>query len=222
MRYCYGVSSVLCDRDRVEWLTVALTAFALIVPVELPDKTFVATLVLSTRYRPLPVWLGVSAAFAVQCLVAVAAGHLLSRLPERPVQIVAAGLFTVGAVLLIRGARRADAEEAEQEQEYERRASAPRTGLRAAVTSFAVLFHRGVGRPVPAPYRRSGGRRPAGGPGVRRLARRAGDGLRRGRPARTVAAPARPLVTRAVHRRRGLRRPGVPDNPRRAALTGCR
>lgn len=43
-------------------------------------------------------------------------------------------------MLLIRGARRADAEEAEQEQEYERRASAPRTGLRAAVTSFAVLF----------------------------------------------------------------------------------
>ena len=42
-------------------LTVALTAFALIFPVELPDKTFIATLVLATRYRPLLVWLGVSA-----------------------------------------------------------------------------------------------------------------------------------------------------------------
>ena len=50
--------------------TVA-TAFALIFPVELPDKTFVATLVLATRYRPLLVWIGVSAAFVVQCLVAI-------------------------------------------------------------------------------------------------------------------------------------------------------
>ena len=56
----------------MEWLTAAGTAFALIVPLELPDKTFVATLVLSTRYRPLPVWLGVVAAFGVQCAVAVA------------------------------------------------------------------------------------------------------------------------------------------------------
>lgn len=32
-------------------LGVALTAFALILPAELPDKTFVATMVLSTRYR---------------------------------------------------------------------------------------------------------------------------------------------------------------------------
>ena len=47
----------------MEWVTAALAAFAVIVPVELPDKTFVATLVLSTRYQPLPVWAGVTAAF---------------------------------------------------------------------------------------------------------------------------------------------------------------
>ena len=34
-------------------LTVAAAAFALIFPVEFPDKTFVATLVLATRFRPL-------------------------------------------------------------------------------------------------------------------------------------------------------------------------
>ena len=38
---------------------MALTAFVALVPVELPDKTFVATLVLATRYRPLLVWIGV-------------------------------------------------------------------------------------------------------------------------------------------------------------------
>jgi Ca2+/H+ antiporter, TMEM165/GDT1 family len=124
----------------MEYVVVALTAFGLIAPVELPDKTFVATLVLSTRYRPLPVWLGVIAAFAVQCLVAVAAGHLLSRLPQRPVALVAAALFAIGAGVLLHGARRADAAEAEQEREYATKITDGRSGRRAAATSFAVLF----------------------------------------------------------------------------------
>ena len=96
--------------------TVA-TAFALIFPVELPDKTFVATLVLATRYRPLLVWIGVSAAFVVQCLVAVVAGGLLSLLPLGLVGAVAGALFLVGAVVLWRGAASADAEETAEEQE---------------------------------------------------------------------------------------------------------
>ncbi|MFZ8925221.1 MAG: TMEM165/GDT1 family protein, partial [Candidatus Nanopelagicales bacterium] len=62
--------------------TVGL-AFLLIFPAELPDKTFIATLVLSTRYRRVAVWLGVAAAFAVQTAIAVAAGGLLSLLPQR-------------------------------------------------------------------------------------------------------------------------------------------
>ena len=59
-----------------------LVSFLLIFPVELPDKTFVAALVLSTRYRPFPVWIGVGLAFGVQCLVAVTAGQAVSFLPE--------------------------------------------------------------------------------------------------------------------------------------------
>ncbi len=88
----------------MDWLSGALTAFVLIVPVELPDKTFVATPVLSTRFRPLPVWLGVVAAFGIQCAVAVATGHLLGRLPDRPVQLAAAALFAIGAFVLFRTA----------------------------------------------------------------------------------------------------------------------
>jgi len=124
----------------VEWITAFLTAFILIVPVELPDKTFVATLVLSTRYRPLPVWLGVSAAFAVQCAVAAGAGALIAKLPKTPVTLFAALMFAVGAVILFRGARKADAEEAEAEREYSEKITAPRTGWRAALASFTVLF----------------------------------------------------------------------------------
>ena len=42
--------------------------FATIFVVELPDKTFIAALVLSTRYRPLAVWVGVGLAFLIQTL----------------------------------------------------------------------------------------------------------------------------------------------------------
>jgi putative Ca2+/H+ antiporter (TMEM165/GDT1 family) len=125
----------------MEFLVAVVTAFVLVVPVELPDKTFVATLVLSTRYRPGPVWIGVTVAFGVQCLVAVAAGRLIGLLPQQPVQIVAAGLFAVGTVLLIRSAGRATEEEREREREYESKiGQVRRSGINAALASFAVLF----------------------------------------------------------------------------------
>src|SRR5437762_7157865 len=103
------------------FLVALVTAFLLVVTVELPDKTFVATLVLATRYRPGPVWFGVTVAFGVQCLVAVLAGHLVSLLPPRPVHIVAGLLFGLGALVLLRSARRAPAEEREREREFDRR-----------------------------------------------------------------------------------------------------
>ncbi len=121
-------------------LTVVATAFALIFPVELPDKTFVATLVLATRYRPLLVWIGVSAAFLVQCLVAVVAGGLLSLLPSAVVAAVAGALFLVGAVVLWRGARSADADEASEEQAVADKATTDVHGFRVVATSFGVLF----------------------------------------------------------------------------------
>ncbi len=119
---------------------VALTTFVLIVPVELPDKTFVASLVLATRYRPVPVWCGVAAAFAVQVLVAVLAGSLITLLPRRPLLVVTATLFAVGGVALFAGARKADEREAAGEQEFAGRGPEWATVLRAAAASFLVLF----------------------------------------------------------------------------------
>lgn len=121
-------------------MAALLVAFVAIFPVELPDKTFVATLVLSTRYPALQTWIGVVLAFAAQVVIAVTAGHLLSRLPERPVQFVAAALFAVGAVVLAVGARKADAQEKEQEEEYQSKLREPRRGWRAVGASFLVLF----------------------------------------------------------------------------------
>lgn len=124
----------------MDWWLSAVTAFAAIAPVELPDKTFVATLVLTTRYRPLPVWLGVASAFAVHSAVAVAAGGLVGLLPPLPVRLAAAGLFAVGAVVMLRTARRAGAQEKEQEQQYAERIGSARRGWAAYGASFLLLF----------------------------------------------------------------------------------
>ena len=127
--------------------TVGL-AFILIFPAELPDKTFIATLVLSTRYRRLAVWIGVAVAFAVQSAIAVAAGGLLALLPERLVLGITFLLFAAGAILmLVSGLRARSAEMAEEESEAEefeesaaRRAGASSSTWRIALTSFIVLF----------------------------------------------------------------------------------
>lgn len=121
-------------------LAVIALTFAAIFVVELPDKTFIATLVLSTRYRPLLVWIGVGLAFFLQVLIAVTAGQLATLLPETLVRGVAVVIFLAGAVLLFRSAPGADEEEAEAEQEYAAKATEAKSGLKAVGASFLVLF----------------------------------------------------------------------------------
>lgn len=112
-----------------------LTAFGLVFLVELPDKTMIATLILTTRYRGLPVFVGVAAAFAVQCVIAAAFGGVLTLLPERVVAGVVALLFGLGAVLLLREGFGCQEESVDAASEPARVSF-----LRAAVTSFGVLF----------------------------------------------------------------------------------
>jgi putative Ca2+/H+ antiporter (TMEM165/GDT1 family) len=123
----------------MDLVTVAI-AFAAIFVVELPDKTFIAALVLSTRYRPLAVWIGVGLAFGVQTLVAVTAGALATLLPELLIKGVAIAIFLLGAVVLFRTAPGADAAEKETEEEYAAKSAEPKSFLKAAVASFLVLF----------------------------------------------------------------------------------
>lgn len=132
-------------------VVVALTTFAVIFPAEIPDKTFVATLVLSTRFRPILVWVGVVLAFLVQTTVAVTLGGLLALLPERAVAAGTASLFAIGSYLLLSGATRAGRGAAEEEREFadklDRSGGSPvatatsfRTAFAAIGTSFGVLF----------------------------------------------------------------------------------
>ena len=76
------VAAVRIRRDRCRW--------------SCPTRRFIATLVLSTRYRPLPVWLGrgrrVRGAMpAWRCWP----GRCCARLPGPPVALVAAALFAM-------------------------------------------------------------------------------------------------------------------------------
>jgi len=118
---------------------LALT-FGAIFLVELPDKTFIAALVLSTRYKPFAVWIGVGLAFGVQTLVAVTAGTLATLLPDAVLKGVAFVIFLIGAIVLARTAPGADEAEREQEEEYAAKAVEPRSFVKAAVASFLVLF----------------------------------------------------------------------------------
>jgi putative Ca2+/H+ antiporter (TMEM165/GDT1 family) len=125
-------------------LIAALTAFALIFPIELPDKTFIATIVLATRLPARMVWLGVSAAFGVQCVVAVVAGKLITYLPKTLVLSVTGLAFLIGGLILLRGAKSEAKEEELEEAEFASRvkeeAKGPLTGYRAALVSFGIIF----------------------------------------------------------------------------------
>ncbi|MCY7298472.1 MAG: TMEM165/GDT1 family protein [Ilumatobacteraceae bacterium] len=87
-------------------ITAFLVAFGTVFLAELPDKTMVASLVLTTKFRrPFAVWAGVSGVFVVHVVLAVSIGSLLRRLPETPLKFAVATLFFVGGVLLLRGGK---------------------------------------------------------------------------------------------------------------------
>lgn len=83
-------------------VTAALASFATTLPAELPDKTILACLILSSRYRASYVFIGAAAAFAMQVVLSVAVGGALSLLPHRWVYAATAAAFLTGAVLLWR------------------------------------------------------------------------------------------------------------------------
>src|SRR5579859_4292362 len=79
---------------------LAITVFGVIFVAELPDKTALTALVLASKYKPAPVFLGTAIALAIQSAVAVVAGSLLSLLPSRAVHVGAGLVFLVSAVVL--------------------------------------------------------------------------------------------------------------------------
>ena len=118
-------------------LTAAAATFVAVLPAELPDKTILACLILSSRYRPSVVFGGAASAFLAQVVIAVAAGGALSLLPHHVVEACAAGVFTIGAVLLwrMRGEKLQEQDDEESGRDGARSGFWPVFG-----TAFAVVF----------------------------------------------------------------------------------
>jgi Ca2+/H+ antiporter, TMEM165/GDT1 family len=113
---------------------IVATVFPIIFVAELPDKTMFASLVMSTRGRPLSVWLGAAAAFLLHVVIATTIGVALFRLlPHRVLEGIVAFMFLVGAVLALREAHKARREEVLVEKEVA-------SGRRVVATAFVVIF----------------------------------------------------------------------------------
>lgn len=124
-------------------IATVITTFVTIFVAELPDKTMIATVVLSARFRhPRAVWLGAAAALTLQMAIAVAAGHALGLLPDRLVRSAVAVLFAIGAFVLWRSARRTPATDTDPSAELDDGADAPpRTAASSvAATVFGIVF----------------------------------------------------------------------------------
>lgn len=130
-------------------LAAALTTFLLVIPAELPDKTFISCVVLSSRYRAFPVWAGAATGLVLQAAIAVVAGRLLDLLPHRVVEAVVAALFLAGAAYLLlvperseerRGDELAAREGGGEAQEGELGGGAvQRSGWRIAASTFGII-----------------------------------------------------------------------------------
>jgi putative Ca2+/H+ antiporter (TMEM165/GDT1 family) len=122
----------------VHALVVAASVFGITFLAELPDKSLFASLVMSTRYRRLPVWAGAAAGFAVHVGIAITAGQLLTLLPRAALESVVAALFLAGSgYLLISSLRRG---EAAADADAARQGGGQLSFRRVAATSFGIIF----------------------------------------------------------------------------------
>ena len=85
----------------MNWGLFAST-FTLIALAELPDKTAFATILMATRNRPMPVFIGAALAFLIQNTVAVVFGKGIRFLPQNWVHLAAGIMFLVFAIMMLR------------------------------------------------------------------------------------------------------------------------
>ena len=115
-------------------IAIIAAVFPIIFVGELPDKTMFASLVLSTRGKPLSVWFGAAGAFLLHVVIATTIGVALFHLvPHRVLDGIVAFMFLVGAILAIREARKEQQEEGLVEKETA-------SGRRVMTTAFVVIF----------------------------------------------------------------------------------
>jgi putative Ca2+/H+ antiporter (TMEM165/GDT1 family) len=122
-------------------ILLALGCFALVFPAELPDKTFIAEVVMATRNRGFPVWAGGALALSLHAAIAVGAGRLIALLPAHTVDIVVAAALAGGAGWLLFVPER-------HEEERGETLAAERSWHHVAATAFGVVFLAEWGDPT--------------------------------------------------------------------------
>ena len=118
-------------------LVAIVTTFLVIFTAELPDKSMFASVVLATRFRPLPVWLGLATAFLAHGIIAVTAGHFVTLLPHRIVSAAVTVLFLIGAALMFFSK---DDAPVEGEEVADDAGGQARSDRKVFATAFAVIF----------------------------------------------------------------------------------
>ena len=112
---------------------IIATVFGAIFVGELPDKTMFASLLLSSRGKPLSVWIGAAGAFFAHVVIALTIGEGIFRvLPHRVVDLAVGLLFAVSAAVAFIAARSADQHQEEIIEEHH--------GRRVLATAFVVIF----------------------------------------------------------------------------------
>jgi putative Ca2+/H+ antiporter (TMEM165/GDT1 family) len=115
-------------------LGVGASAFALLFVAEMGDKTQLTAMTLATRYRALPVAIGVCSAFLVLNVLAVLVGQVLFRyVPKQAVLLAAGMLFLVFAW------------KSWQASDEDEEASGPADARSAVITSFLMIFMAELG-----------------------------------------------------------------------------
>lgn len=110
-------------------LAILLTTYVAVFLAEIVgDKLMYTTGILATRYRPIPIMLGMTAAFTAKMSIAVALGTAISRLPRPLVAGVTALSFVALAVTLWRKPMKSDASARED------------AGAKGAFVAFATIF----------------------------------------------------------------------------------
>ncbi len=81
---------------------VFASVFGVIFLAELPDKTAINCMLLGSKYKPTPVFIGVALAFLIHMIVAVVFGGYVSALPKLWISLASAILFFIFSYLELR------------------------------------------------------------------------------------------------------------------------
>jgi putative Ca2+/H+ antiporter (TMEM165/GDT1 family) len=109
---------------------------ALMFVLELPDKTFLATMIMATKARPLMVVLGGSLALTLQMGLAVGAGSLLTLIPVHWKNLIIGVLFLAGGAYLLFVPESVEEEKGRREAAIEKAS----THWKEITTAFIVVF----------------------------------------------------------------------------------